>query len=77
MSFKNGKALLTALLNLFLPNTGNRQKQYSVCSDLERKEVEIQILAVSYNLKLQIFCMLCFHCEVHMLKNEGRCNNRS
>ena len=55
MSFKNAKDLLTALLNLFLPNTGNRQKQYSVCSDLERKELEIQILAVSYILKLQIF----------------------
>ena len=76
MSFTDGKAPLTALLNLFLPNTGNRQKQYSVCSDLEKKEVEIQALTVSYFLKLQIFCILCFHCESHMLKNEGRCNNR-
>lgn len=49
MSFKDGKALLTALLNLFLPNTGNRQKQYSVCSDLERKEVENQMHGFSYS----------------------------
>lgn len=53
LKIKN-KALLTALLNLLLPNTENQQKQCFVCSDSERKEAEIQICADSFILKLQV-----------------------